>query len=480
MLRNPLPSFAEGQTVFSASHRGIRSGREFGRSVSPHSRLGCPGIEVPLDSPPPLHSEFLVWNPKTRGLEPEPPQPPVSPHFVGRSRFPSEVSTISTTSTESSGFWGDASDREDEVEDVIFPPVPPPTPFAIKGDATENEPVEEHPPLPASTTIEYIDRPAAFSRFSSAEYSSLWRRSKDNLYKTKPCKFYYKDKSCIKGDKCNFIHDEWDHAYQVPRPRVERRAGPPSAPVTTPGRRLADGGAREPHPTTPRPTELCILPQKPDNVQKPRSPNFYPITWRVIGGGVMMGGKREICQDFMAGHCHEGTDCKLAHPGDDEADSSLNTLPSYISPLSPVLEEPAYTTFNDLSTLVLHQASTQPSVLSTPVLSAPAIAARASPHQTEERRRRGRRARKPLTIFPPPLSEQPELVGYSAHRVLDGSTLIEYEASPPLAAEIPSLSPDYLDTTVSVARSLVRPLSTPPSLNLPRPQVAKLFAAEMP
>ncbi len=62
--------------------------------------------------------------------------------------------------------------------------------------------------------------------------------------------------------------------------------------------------------------------------------NFFPVTWRVVGGGVMMSGKRtltlspscrriviltntragEVCESFMAGHCPDGGDCRFAHP----------------------------------------------------------------------------------------------------------------------------------------------------------------------
>ena len=43
--------------------------------------------------------------------------------------------------------------------------------------------------------------------------------------------------------------------------------------------------------------------------------NFYPVTWRVVGGGVMMSGRREPCEAFMAtGRCADGADCRFAHP----------------------------------------------------------------------------------------------------------------------------------------------------------------------
>ena len=150
--------------------------------------------------------------------------------------------------------------------------------------------------------------------------------------------------------------------------------------------------------------------------------------------------------------------------GDDEVDPSLSTAHSYMSPLSPVQEEPTYIPHD----LFLPQASA-PSPVTSPVLSAPIVAPQTA-HFGEERRRRGRRAKKPLTIIPPPLPEEPQSVAYSAHRVLDGSTLLELETSPPPTTALPDLSPDNLD----VARTLVRPLSTPPSLHPQRLQTVKV------
>ncbi|KAI6151377.1 hypothetical protein EDD17DRAFT_1141366 [Pisolithus thermaeus] len=55
-----------------------------------------------------------------------------------------------------------------------------------------------------------------------------------------------------------------------------------------------------------------------------RSKDFYPITWRVIGGGVMMGGERRICDAFIAGRCRDGDDCKFAHETELETDRELD------------------------------------------------------------------------------------------------------------------------------------------------------------
>lgn len=161
---------------------GAQVGGNHALLMSPRSLLDRPKVDVPLNSPPPLRSTFLVWNPETKGLEYANQLSPASPHFGGRSRLLSEVSTVSTASTDSSGLYGDASDREDDAEDVAAPPVPPPTPFTFKGDDVPNaDPVEgpEVPPLPAAATIEYLDRPPVSSRSSTS-----WKGSKDNLYKS--------------------------------------------------------------------------------------------------------------------------------------------------------------------------------------------------------------------------------------------------------------------------------------------------------
>jgi hypothetical protein len=83
-----------------------------------------------------------------------------------------------------------------------------------------------------------------------------------------------------------------------------------------------------------------------DSVDSPQAPseprskadeegerNMYPITWRVIGGGVMMGGqstnltrvltlcsptglKGEVCPRSKDGVCPDSDDCPYAHPGE--------------------------------------------------------------------------------------------------------------------------------------------------------------------
>ncbi|KAI9433247.1 hypothetical protein BJY52DRAFT_1337897 [Lactarius psammicola] len=64
-----------------------------------------------------------------------------------------------------------------------------------------------------------------------------------------------------------------------------------------------------------------------------RGRNIYPITWRVIGGGVMMGGQREICERFKEGGCPEGDDCPYAHLEEDGSDDTETLIEGPSSPI---------------------------------------------------------------------------------------------------------------------------------------------------
>ncbi|KAF8843355.1 hypothetical protein BDN67DRAFT_190530 [Paxillus ammoniavirescens] len=117
-------------------------------------------------------------------------------------------------------------------------------------------------------------------------------------YKTKLCRFYAASGKCTSGDKCTFIHDAGSN----------RATSEDSLPETD---RQAD----------------AKLPPKPVNKYDDyKTRDFYPITWRVIGGGVMMGGERQVCPAFVAGNCKYGDDCKLAHETELEADHGFVEL----------------------------------------------------------------------------------------------------------------------------------------------------------
>ncbi|KAF8443009.1 hypothetical protein L210DRAFT_3759375, partial [Boletus edulis BED1] len=119
-------------------------------------------------------------------------------------------------------------------------------------------------------------------------------RKKPLAYKSKPCKFHAANGKCTSGEKCTFIHD--------PESKGNAKKPPP---------KLLPGGP---------PTDARLPPKPRDKYEDCRSRDFYPIAWRVIGGGVMMGGQRQICPAFTAGHCKFGNDCKLAHETQLETD----------------------------------------------------------------------------------------------------------------------------------------------------------------
>ncbi|KAG6829509.1 hypothetical protein H0H92_004311 [Tricholoma furcatifolium] len=78
----------------------------------------------------------------------------------------------------------------------------------------------------------------------------------------KPCRFYMLDGACPNGSKCTFIHD----------------GDSPTSPQTE---RLL-------------PTPPVSLPTKPlSTTEENKKKNFYPVSWRVIGGGVLMGSEQK-------------------------------------------------------------------------------------------------------------------------------------------------------------------------------------------
>ncbi|KAI9573667.1 hypothetical protein HD554DRAFT_2167231 [Boletus coccyginus] len=158
-------------------------------------------------------------------------------------------------------------------------------------------------PIFPSVTTEYMagqDRAISGQYFEEGSTVALpspfllpWQddaRKKPLAHKTKPCKFYATNGKCTSGEKCTFIHD--------PESKGNSKKSPPKLAL---------------------PTDVKLPPKPLDKYDDCRARDFYPITWRVIGGGVMMGGQRQICTAFAAGHCKYGDDCKLAHETQVEA-----------------------------------------------------------------------------------------------------------------------------------------------------------------
>ncbi|KII83021.1 hypothetical protein PLICRDRAFT_494611 [Plicaturopsis crispa FD-325 SS-3] len=120
-------------------------------------------------------------------------------------------------------------------------------------------------------------------------FNATGKRPK-RTYKTKTCEFFARNLNCVKGDSCTFIHD-------------------------IPGSSSVQGGRVDDLDASP-----CGLPSRdPSPVDKVpmqvKKRDIYPITWRVIGGGVMMSGSRpeHLCKRFTEGFCDQGDDCPFFH-----------------------------------------------------------------------------------------------------------------------------------------------------------------------
>ncbi|KAI0696432.1 hypothetical protein BC835DRAFT_865500 [Cytidiella melzeri] len=262
-------------------------------------------------------------------------------------------------------------------------------------------------------------------------------------YRTKPCRFFRDTGRCAKGDRCNFIHD-LSLMPSTTETDTESSAG------------LLDSASESEH----YPLVSSSRHEWQDQVGQRSNPapegakehrNYYPITWRVIGGGVMMSGAREICQDYMAGACNEGVDCKFSHPAaaDDQdpvAVSELPTSPFYVPSLFPT----------------------------SPLQSMP-IPIFLQPPPRRLPRRGSSRSQNRRTIR----SQRKE------ERVLSGSTLLPTTPSEDCAVEATAnqedlTSPSQQSTQFITARSIVRPASTPPSHATSFAKILRIFQAESP
>lgn len=121
----------------------------------------------------------------------------------------------------------------------------------------------------------------------SCQDKQMPRTRKPFAYQTKPCRYFVATGKCQSGNKCTFIHDSRS------RKATEKFSN-----------NSTSVDARELESRK----NLC------------QSKDFYPITWRVIGGGVMMGGERKVCDAFITGYCKDGDDCKFAHETELELD----------------------------------------------------------------------------------------------------------------------------------------------------------------
>ncbi|PFH53417.1 hypothetical protein AMATHDRAFT_1470 [Amanita thiersii Skay4041] len=101
-------------------------------------------------------------------------------------------------------------------------------------------------------------------------------KKKLKKYKTKPCRFFSANRSCPNGNSCTFIHDEH---------------------MATLRKSIAKTGRTEDHSSDSSSSgnvspQLSPIQSSAVSLSKEQtgSKNVCPVSWRVIGGGVMVGG----------------------------------------------------------------------------------------------------------------------------------------------------------------------------------------------
>ncbi|THH00823.1 hypothetical protein EW026_g1773 [Hermanssonia centrifuga] len=321
--------------------------------------------------------------------------------------------------------------------------------------------VTEPPEIPVTET----HRPETSFQYRQRSSSRNSGNSRGCFYRTKPCRFFHIAGFCIKGDRCNFIHE-----YDAPsiEPSMRNVVEPPAD---------ASDNQVKTNETAKIQSERSSPQVSPSlDLENKGNCNYYPITWRVIGGGVLMSGPPgEICEAFMAGHCSDGPDCRFSHPSAAEEDPvEVSTSP--VDPYYGFLEIWSPTSPLYLNPLIpaLH---TPPS----PIL------------QSIKPLRRRRRMAKYLNINPlvPYLDNQRH---HAPNILLDGHTLLpreplreKYDQVSSLTSSTPSRSPSPVlaqplepNTETLNVPTIARPVSTPPATTSSFMKVVRLFAAEMP
>lgn len=254
----------------------------------------------------------------------------------------------------------------------------------------------------------------------------------------------------------------------------------------------------------------------------------------------MMSGHREICPDYIAGHCEEGKDCKFAHPEHDLCKSDLNPIahvskifiPSITSDEEPISLSPSsfYPVsqngvphplpiqaghFHDALSSPLtpyYYPSSPPSSTTTSTsfssISSPPVS---PPIQRRKLKRRNSALRKELKLSVDTFKSERS---YTPNRILDGRTLLEFcnththdvhfvdelplpELREPseeesqdlhdletreIEGEAPGGEQQQTEGGLFAPRFIVRPVSTPPTpaSAIDTKRVVRLFSAEMP
>ncbi|KAL1950690.1 hypothetical protein VTO73DRAFT_5814 [Trametes versicolor] len=343
---------------------------------------------------------------------------------------------------------------------VTLPPAPPTTPTSASMPDSPT-PTDHERRSPAGRRAQdpmYRTESVRSGRGATAVPHRAQKRNQ--FFRTKPCRFFAEPTGCVKGDRCNFMHEAPDHGRLPTGLAV-------AAEVMSEGEEESAADSSVQGELSPSTAATSEAPTCSSVTAEDQKTNFYPVTWRVVGGGVTLGGKREVCENFMMGRCSEGVDCKYAHPETNEdEDDSVYGYPeapmfSPISPISPVLV-PYPVMYPFVPSI---QAFAFPSLPTGLPMAAP------SAIQTAPTPKAMHRAKKSLTLITPAAQPVAMPQAYSPHRIVDGSTLLDRE--PPAGM--------YRPDGIWAARSVVRPLSTPPTpVHGPDVGVARLFAAEMP
>ncbi|CDO77146.1 hypothetical protein BN946_scf184657.g21 [Trametes cinnabarina] len=348
-------------------------------------------------------------------------------------------------------------------DEGLFPSAPPSTPVIVSPSASPSWSRVAHDETHLPQRERSLRRPEVSRSSRPSNANSLRQQKRNQFFRTKPCRFFGDPSGCVKGDRCNFIHEN-PAAGGIPT----GLAGLTEAISEGEAESAADSSVQSEHApstaaTSDAPSSVCTQTEEPKR-------NFYPVTWRIVGGGVTLGGKREICENFMAGRCTDGADCRYAHPDSNEEECVFGYPPEppVFSPVSPI--SPMVVPYSFIYPLL---SPVQP--LALPALPGP-LPPVANPATQWVPTSKGGHAVKSsacgLTVYSaipqPSLTPHP----YLPHRVVDGSTLLDREL--PIG--------HYHAENMWPARTVVRPLSTPPTpVHAPgEVSVAKLFAAEMP
>ncbi|KAJ6585301.1 hypothetical protein B0H19DRAFT_418206 [Mycena capillaripes] len=162
-----------------------------------------------------------------------------------------------------------SADGNSYVYDDPFLPYSPPRslPLSVVPAAYGMTPLYEifSPKTPPSAGF-YTVAPSGFPPQNPHPPRTALDRERQRLanYRTKPCRYFTAGAVCPNGDACTFIHGDPDKIHKPPSP-------PP------------EPAAKFQHELPSRPLSV-----KEENTRK----GYFPISWRVIGGGVLLSGTK--------------------------------------------------------------------------------------------------------------------------------------------------------------------------------------------